>query len=82
LSVVDKANERWVQVAELRLAQNDFPADRRSRGRRISKYTAGITNMDSKGAVIMPPTMGAAMRCITSEPVPVPHMMGSKPAEA
>lgn len=33
--------------------------------------------MDSRGAVIMPPTMGAAMRCITSEPVPVPHMMGT-----
>ena len=28
----------------------------------------------------MPPTMGAAMRCITSEPVPVPHMMGNRPA--
>ena len=36
--------------------------------------------MDSKGAVIMPPTMGAAMRCMTSEPVPVPHMMGNRPA--
>ena len=28
----------------------------------------------------MPPTIGAAMRCITSEPVPVPHMIGSRPA--
>ncbi len=28
----------------------------------------------------MPPTMGAAMRRMVSEPVPVPHMMGSSPA--
>ena len=28
----------------------------------------------------MPPTMGAAMRLITSEPVPVPHRMGNSPA--
>jgi len=28
----------------------------------------------------MPPTMGAAMRRITSEPVPLPHMIGSNPA--
>ena len=28
----------------------------------------------------MPPTMGAAMRRITSEPVPLPHMIGSSPA--
>ena len=28
----------------------------------------------------MPPTIGAAMRCITSEPVPLPHMIGSRPA--
>ncbi len=28
----------------------------------------------------MPPTIGAAMRLITSEPVPVPHMIGSRPA--
>ena len=36
--------------------------------------------MDSSGAEIMPPTMGAAMRCITSEPVPLPSMMGARPA--
>lgn len=29
---------------------------------------------------IMPPAMGAAVRFITSEPVPVPHGMGSGPA--
>src|SRR6185295_16816832 len=52
-------------------------ADRR---RRTNKKAAGITNIDSNGAVTMPPTIGAAMRCITSEPVPVPHMIGSKPA--
>ena len=28
----------------------------------------------------MPPTIGAAMRCMTSEPAPPPHMMGSRPA--
>lgn len=27
--------------------------------------------MESSGAVIMPPTMGAAMRCMTSQPVPI-----------
>ncbi len=39
-----------------------------------------MTNMESSGAVTMPPTIGAAMRCITSEPVPLPNMMGSRPA--
>ena len=28
----------------------------------------------------MPPTMGAAMRCMTSAPVPSDHMMGARPA--
>ncbi len=28
----------------------------------------------------MPPTIGAAMRLMTSEPVPVPHRIGSRPA--
>ena len=28
----------------------------------------------------MPPTIGAAMRCITSLPVPAPHMIGNRPA--
>ena len=32
-------------------------------------------------AETMPPTMGAAMRRITSEPVPVPHMIGSRPEQ-
>ncbi len=45
---------------------------RKPRGRRKSRYTAGTTNIDSSGAVIIPPTIGAAMRCMTSEPVPVP----------
>src|SRR2546423_8685994 len=52
----------------------------RSRCRRINRYAAGSTNIDSSGAVIIPPTIGAAMRCITSEPVPVPHMIGNRPA--
>ena len=29
---------------------------------------------------IMPPIMGTAIRCMISEPVPVLHMIGSKPA--
>ena len=36
--------------------------------------------MDSSGAVIIPPTMGAAMRCMTSEPVPDPNIIGNRPA--
>ncbi len=28
----------------------------------------------------MPPTIGAAIRRITSEPVPLPHMIGRSPA--
>ena len=28
----------------------------------------------------MPPTIGAAMRCMTSEPVPWLHMIGTSPA--
>ena len=31
-------------------------------------------------ALTMPPTIGAAIRRITSEPVPLPSMMGSRPA--
>lgn len=31
-----------------------------------------MTNIESSGAVTMPPTMGAAMRLIVSEPVPPP----------
>jgi hypothetical protein len=34
----------------------------------------------SKVEDTMPPIIGTAMRCITSEPVPVLHMIGSKPA--
>ena len=45
--------------------------------RRISRNATGTTNIDSSGAVSMPPTIGAAMRCISSEPVPVPHRIGS-----
>ena len=36
--------------------------------------------MESRGAVTMPPTMGAAIRCITSLPVPLPHRMDNRPA--
>jgi small multidrug resistance family-3 protein len=41
---------------------------------------AGTTNIDSSGAVIMPPTIGAAMRCITSEPGAAAPHDGHRPA--
>ena len=51
------------------------------RGWRINRYTVGKTNNDSSGAVIIPPTIGAAMRCITYEPLPLPlpTTMGTRP---
>ena len=48
--------------------------------RRSRRYAAGITSIDSSGAVIIPPTIGAAIRCITSAPVPWLSMMGKSPA--
>src|SRR5665213_518993 len=45
-----------------------------------TRYAAGITSIDSNGAVIMPPTIGEAMRRMISDPVPLPHIMGSRPA--
>ena len=36
--------------------------------------------MGNKGAVIIPPIIGAAMRLITSEPVPVQMRIRNKPA--
>ena len=39
-----------------------------------------MTKRESSGAVTMPPTMGAAMRCVTSLPVPVAQSTGSRPA--
>ena len=39
-----------------------------------------MRNSDSSGAVTIPPIMVAAIRCITSEPVPWLHMIGSNPA--
>jgi len=41
---------------------------------------AGITANVSTVLEIMPPTIGAAMRLITSKPVPVLHMIGNRPA--
>src|SRR5476649_1718565 len=43
---------------------------RRTWRRLSNNHAAGITNMDNSGAVTMPPTIGAAMRCITSDPAP------------
>jgi hypothetical protein len=39
-----------------------------------------MTSIDSRGAVTMPPIIGAAMRCITSEPAPLPMKSGNRPA--
>jgi hypothetical protein len=44
------------------------------------KYTAGNTIIDSSGAVIMPPIMGAAIRSMTSLPAPDPKQRGRSPA--
>ena len=41
---------------------------------------AGITARVNTVEEIIPPTMGAAIRLITSEPVPVPYMIGNRPA--
>src|SRR5579859_4708610 len=41
---------------------------------------AGITSIDKSSAVIIPPTIGVAIRRITSDPVPLPHMIGRSPA--
>ena len=40
---------------------------------------AGMTMRVSSVDETMPPIIGTAMRCMTSEPVPVLHMMGSRP---
>jgi hypothetical protein len=48
------------------------------RFRWIKYQAAGMTSMLNSGAVTMPPTMGAAMRVMTSEPVPCPIRMGNK----
>ena len=39
-----------------------------------------MINSDSSGAVIIPPIIGAAIRLITSDPAPVPHKIGNRPA--
>ena len=41
-----------------------------------NKYSSGIIINVSRVELISPPTMGAAIRCITSEPVPVPKSAG------
>lgn len=42
-------------------------------------YITGITSNVSTVELTMPPIIGAAMRFIMSAPVPVVHMIGSKP---
>src|SRR6202051_2677288 len=46
----------------------------------MSRYAAGRTSTDRVGAVSMPPTIGAAMRLMTSEPAPLPQNRGRRPA--
>ena len=41
---------------------------------------AGMTISVNKVDEIMPPIIGTAIRCMISDPVPVLHMIGSKPA--
>ena len=41
---------------------------------------AGMTTSVSTVEDTIPPIIGTAMRCMTSEPVPWLHMMGSRPA--
>ena len=41
---------------------------------------AGMTSRVSRVELTMPPIIGTAMRCMTSEPVPVLHRIGSRPA--
>ena len=45
----------------------------------MSLKAAGIRNIERSGAVIMPPTMGAAMRLMISLPEPVPMRIGTSP---
>ena len=45
----------------------------------MSLKAAGIRNIERSGAVIMPPTMGAAMRLMISLPAPVPMRIGTSP---
>mgnify|MGYP003499051921 CR=1 FL=1 len=43
------------------------------------RYSDGRITRVSTVAVTIPPTIGAAMRRITSDPVPEPHMIGNRP---
>src|SRR3546814_4971090 len=44
------------------------------------RYRLGINSNDNSGAVSIPPTSGAAIRFITSEPAPSLNMTGNRPA--
>jgi len=46
-----------------------------------TSYSAGYTSNSRTKEVKMPPTIGAAIRFITSEPAPVAHMMGQRPTQ-
>jgi hypothetical protein len=51
-----------------------------SRCRCHSRKMAGMTARVSTVALTIPPTIGAAIRRITSEPVPLPSIIGRRPA--
>jgi Cu(I)/Ag(I) efflux system membrane protein CusA/SilA len=69
--------QRWIQVHTFLLGKFGWPFKSRWRS---SRKATGITSIESNGAVIMPPTIGAAMRCITSAPAPPPTRIGNRPA--
>jgi hypothetical protein len=48
--------------------------------RRTTRHATGTTNIERTSAVVIPPIIGPAMRRMTSDPVPLLHMMGNKPA--
>ena len=67
-------------AAALRSAQLALRRDPRTARSLHSEYTAGITTNVSTVLVIIPPTIGAAIRFITSAPVPCDQRMGTRPA--
>jgi hypothetical protein len=56
-----RGSNRSVQTAARRLLQNVHRDALRSRRRRINRQAVGMTNIESNGAVTIPPTIGAAI---------------------
>ena len=74
---IGRCESGGVSALEPVLARHADPVP--SERRRSSRYAAGSTIIDSSGAVIMPPIIGAAMRCITSLPVPCRRTAAAAP---